>query len=736
MPPNSKVENEDEEQGLQAIVFADSFNARFKPLTDKKPRCLLPLVNVPMLAWTLESLAAAGIRHVFLFTCTHADQIKEWLNQSRKSHFSSALSTLAVTPIVSTTSVSAGDAIRELDAKQLIRTDFVLISGDVVSTIDIQKIVDEHKERRKTNKDAIMTMVTKRVGASHRLSIHPRPPAESPVFVIDPSNNQLHSYTTLAHPSLSSGATHKRVNIPSEALEAAELQIRNDLADCYIDICSVDVLLLFTENFDYQDLRLDFINGILTSDLLGKTIHMHTIEDETGGYAGRVMDGRSYDAISKDIISRWTYPMVPDESMPDSERLHHQRGHRYFGKDNVQIGESASISVCSVIGSQSKLSDKSKIERSVIGQSVQIGESSRISHSYIWNKASIGNSCDISESIIAESARIGDQVIISNGCFVGENVTIASGTKLPPFTRVGTTRWNQEEEDEEDEAEKGEYSAYYMSIANVFLEERLKILGEESNGYLWPSDKVDMQIDEIDSDDEEDEDFQLSMKYSRMGARPPSPALSTSSSLSTISNGGSDEENDDDEDDINDAVEGLTLENAGKVGAAADFSHECVQSLERAFEEGHTSENAAIELKTLRMASNVQLSQVRKVVIDFCMSRISTTDGQPVKAVEAVFGRWAQLVIEMTKEDQSQAILIAQEYCARHPQSHLSIFLAVLRIFYEYEIASEETIFAWYKSQPARGESESDMRVLWEKSRRFIEALLEADSESEEEESD
>lgn len=79
------------------------------------------------------------------------------------------MSTLAVTPIVSTTSVSAGDAIRELDAKQLIRTDFVLISGDVVSTIDIQKIVDEHKERRKTNKDAIMTMVTKRVGASHRL---------------------------------------------------------------------------------------------------------------------------------------------------------------------------------------------------------------------------------------------------------------------------------------------------------------------------------------------------------------------------------------------------------------------------------------------------------------------------------------------------------------------------------------------------------------------------------------
>lgn len=38
MPPKEKnVENE-EDEGLQAIVFADSFNSRFKPLTQNKPR--------------------------------------------------------------------------------------------------------------------------------------------------------------------------------------------------------------------------------------------------------------------------------------------------------------------------------------------------------------------------------------------------------------------------------------------------------------------------------------------------------------------------------------------------------------------------------------------------------------------------------------------------------------------------------------------------------------------------
>lgn len=54
--------------------------------------------------------------------------------------------------------------------------------------------------------------------------------------------------------------------------------IRSDLTDCHIDICSIDVPALFTENFDYQDLRHDFVKGVLeTVDLLGKTIYIQEI---------------------------------------------------------------------------------------------------------------------------------------------------------------------------------------------------------------------------------------------------------------------------------------------------------------------------------------------------------------------------------------------------------------------------------------------------------------------------
>ena len=49
---------------LQAVLLADSFTVRLRPLTYEKPKVLLPLVNVPMLNYTLEFLARGGVGEV------------------------------------------------------------------------------------------------------------------------------------------------------------------------------------------------------------------------------------------------------------------------------------------------------------------------------------------------------------------------------------------------------------------------------------------------------------------------------------------------------------------------------------------------------------------------------------------------------------------------------------------------------------------------------------------------
>lgn len=42
-------------------------------------QCLLPLLNTPLLAWTLESLAATGVEQVLIFVREGVEEVRAWL---------------------------------------------------------------------------------------------------------------------------------------------------------------------------------------------------------------------------------------------------------------------------------------------------------------------------------------------------------------------------------------------------------------------------------------------------------------------------------------------------------------------------------------------------------------------------------------------------------------------------------------------------------------------------------
>lgn len=67
---------------------------------------------------------------------------------------------LIVQVIVSTACKTAGEALREIDMKDIIKSDFVLVSGDVVSNMDLGAALESHKARRDKDKNALMTMVS------------------------------------------------------------------------------------------------------------------------------------------------------------------------------------------------------------------------------------------------------------------------------------------------------------------------------------------------------------------------------------------------------------------------------------------------------------------------------------------------------------------------------------------------------------------------------------------------
>lgn len=148
---------------------------------------------------------------------------------------------------------------------------------------------------------------------------------------------------------------------------------------------------------------------------------------------------------------------------------------------------------------------------------------------------------------------------------------------------------------------------------------------------------------------------------------------------------------------------------------SADFRSECIQSLERAFDEGHTVDNAAIELKTLRMASNVPLSAVKEVVVGFLVSKVPLVENAAAQKAEVnkMIERWGGLVRGIKGEDPVESILILQvrfveffpsgylahigaeqSYCANTP-ARLKLFGNVLAAFYNEDLVEDDDIKTW-----------------------------------------
>ncbi|CAL5213283.1 unnamed protein product [Lathyrus oleraceus] len=260
---------------LQAILLADSFTTKFRPITLERPKVLLPLVNVPMINYTLTWLESAGIEEVFVFCCAHAKQVINYLEKSE--WFSQP--NFTVTTIESQNSVSAGDALRVIYERNVIQGDFVLISGDTVSNMSLTQALLEHKERKKRDSNAVMTMVIKRSKTNPAIR-QSRLGTDEIFMAIDPNTKQLLSYEDKA--DYSKGTLHLENSLLADN---PSLSLHHDKQDCYIDICSPEVLTLFTDNFDYQHLRRHFVKGLLVDDIMGYKIFVHEIRSD---YAARV----------------------------------------------------------------------------------------------------------------------------------------------------------------------------------------------------------------------------------------------------------------------------------------------------------------------------------------------------------------------------------------------------------------------------------------------------------------
>ena len=261
---------------LQAVLLADTFNEHFRPLSFDEPKVLCPLVNVPVIDYSLELLASNGVEEVFVFCVSHAKKVSDYLAASQWGQ------QMEIQVLSSTNCMSEGDALREIDHMGVVHSDpFVLIHGDVVSNMDLRSVIEDHKVAKKADQNKIMTMCMAKAHSSGSL----RPVLDDLVVGLDEETHQVVLFNN--------EPTRGSVSVASELFkEHGRIAFHSDMLDCRVDVCSPEVLVQISDNFDYQDLRQDFVANEVANFELGPRIMAHVIGPRE--YCTRVDDFRLY----------------------------------------------------------------------------------------------------------------------------------------------------------------------------------------------------------------------------------------------------------------------------------------------------------------------------------------------------------------------------------------------------------------------------------------------------------
>lgn len=687
-----------------------------------------------MIDYTLEFLETNGVQEVIIYTSNHTDQIENYIHgHPRWSPANKNNPFQSVDMIRVSDASSVGDFLRDLDIKGLCSGDFILVHGDCVANISLDAALAKHKARREANREAVMTIVLRENGSQQNRTT---PKGITPIFAIEATTGRCLHYEEM-NPLQSD---HYAMLDPF-IFEHEAVEIRTDFIDPGIDICTPDALALWSESFDYELPRKNFLHGVLKDwELNGKYIYTEVVIE---GYAARANNLQMYDSITRDVLDRHTFPLVPDSDMIQGNSYVIQKNNVVREK-GVEFESDTTITK-SIFGARTTVGSGSKISNSVIGRRCFIGQNVRIEDSYIWDDATVEDGSVITRSVIGGSATVGKNCKIEAGALVSFDVMISDNVTIPPATVLSVLSHDRE-----------------------FVKTDLKLLGPKGKGAIY------QYAEEDDSDDDDDDDADLndpaplqnSLIYSLANFNISTSSVSTlSSEVATDSD--SDSDNDDDNNHLHPhaishkrissfASNGSNASDVAQAKQKAFFHHEAVSGLLDALRSDAASfDNAKLEFTSLRAAENASDSSMRRAVAAAFARRaleLVAKDGlKPAKAAErAVTDKAgaAKFVREVgvgggAKTDQVEFVLAVQKSIVKHAADDDNnkvetaqagtLLAAMLQHMYGADVLDEGGILAWWADErAAQGEGMGAVRARCQ----VLIDWLEEDSEEEDDDDD
>jgi len=363
---------------MKAVILAGGEGTRLRPLTSNQPKPMMPLVNRPMMEHIVGLLARHGFDDIVVTVAYLANQIRNYFGDG--SDFGVRLR-YATDESPLGTAGSVRNASAELDDT------FLVISGDVLTDIDLTELVKTHRDA-----EALATIALKRV----------ENPLEFGIVITEPD-----------------GTIERFLEKPTWG------QVFSDTINTGIYVCETEIFDLIPE-----DEVVDFSGDVFPAALSrGDRLHGHVAE----GYWEDVGTLEAYLEAHRDVLDGEVH--VEIDGFQLGEGIWVGEGAELDPKatvhgpvvvgDNCRVEAGAELRGYTVLGTDVVVKAEAFLERAICHDHVYVGPGARL------RGCAIGRSTDL-----RGHTRIEEGVVVGDECFVGDHASISPGVKIYPFKTV------------------------------------------------------------------------------------------------------------------------------------------------------------------------------------------------------------------------------------------------------------------------------------------------------------
>jgi mannose-1-phosphate guanylyltransferase/phosphomannomutase len=363
---------------VKAVIMAGGEGTRLRPLTARLPKPMLPVANRPMMEHVVDLLRRHGFDDIVVTLAFLPDAIQSYFGDGAEFGVKMAY-VIEERPLGTAGSVA--------NARQHLDERFLVISGDVITDIDLERIVASHVEREATVTIALT-------------------PVEDPLefgIVITREDGSIERF--LEKPTWG--------------------QVFTDTINTGIYVVEPEVLDAIEPGH-----QVDFSAEVFPRLLAEGRLLAGAVAE---GYWEDVGTLEAYLRVHKDVLDRSVEVRIPGFSLREGvfvgERVDIHPDARIEGPaiigDHCRIGAGVRLGEYAVLGSNVRVSQDADLERSMVGDHTYLGSAVRLRGTIV------GRSCDLRKGVRCEpGAVLGDAV------FIGEGAALAPDVKVFPQKSV------------------------------------------------------------------------------------------------------------------------------------------------------------------------------------------------------------------------------------------------------------------------------------------------------------